>query len=45
MKFNIRGSKIEITEAIKNYIETKLSKLDKYFEDSENITANVLIKP
>lgn len=44
MKFNIRGSKLEVTEAIKNYIETKLSRIDKYFKNSEEITANVLIK-
>ena len=44
MKFNIRGSKIEVTESIKNYIEEKLSKLDKYFKNAEELTANVLIK-
>ena len=44
MNFNIRGSKLEVTEAIKNYIETKLSKLDKYFKDADELTANILIK-
>ena len=44
MKFNIRGSKLEVTEAIKNYIEEKLGRLNKYFKDAEDITANVLIK-
>lgn len=44
MKYNIRGSKLEVTEAIRSYIETKLGKLDKYFENPESITANVLIK-
>ena len=44
MKFNIRGSKLEVTEAINNYIETKLSRLNKYFKDSGEIEANVLIK-
>ncbi|MBP3765692.1 MAG: ribosome-associated translation inhibitor RaiA [Bacilli bacterium] len=44
MKFNIRGSKIDVTDAINNYIETKLARLNKYFKDSGDITANVLIK-
>lgn len=44
MKFNIRGKKIEVTEPIKNYIETKLGKLDKYFENPEELTANVVIR-
>lgn len=44
MKLNIRGSKIEITDAIKSYLESKISKLDKYFENPDEITANILIK-
>ena len=44
MKYNIRGEKIEITSAIKKYIEEKIGKLDKYFEDSDLLTVNVLIK-
>ena len=44
MKFNIRGSKLEVTDAIRSYIESKLSKLDKYLYNAEDITANVLIK-
>ena len=44
MKFNIHGKKLEVTDSIKTYIEEKLGRLDKYFEDPENITATVLIK-
>ena len=44
MKFNMRGSKIAITDAIRSYIETKIGKLDKYFEHPDDITANVLIR-
>lgn len=44
MKYNIRGSKMEVTDAIKSYIEDKIGKLDKYFENPDEITANVLIK-
>lgn len=44
MKFNIHGKKLDVTESIKNYIEEKIGRLDKYFENPENITATVLIK-
>lgn len=44
MKYLIRSQKNQNTEAIKEYIETKLSKLDKYFKDSDEIQANVLTK-
>ena len=43
MKYNIRGEKLVITDAIKDYTEEKLGKLDKYFKD-DDITANVLAK-
>ena len=43
MKYNIRGNKTEITESIRTYIESKIGKLDKYFEDHENLTANVVV--
>ena len=44
MKYNIRGEKIEITSAIRKYIEEKIGKLDKYFEDSDLLNVNVLVK-
>lgn len=44
MKINIRGNKIEITDSIRNYIEEKIGKLDKYFDRPEDISANVVIK-
>ena len=43
MKYNIRGDKMLITDAIKDYTETKLGRLEKYFKD-DDITANVLAK-
>lgn len=43
MKLNIRGDKLEITDAIRDYVEDKLGRLDKYFKGS-NINANVLLK-
>ncbi len=44
MKYIIRSAKIENTDAIKEYIENKLARLDKYFQDSDEIEANVLTK-
>ena len=44
MKYNIRGEKVEITPAIKSYIEDKIGKLDKYFENADDIEASVVIK-
>ncbi len=44
MKFNIRGNKVEITEPIKKYVEEKIGRLDKYFENPGSLTANVLVR-
>ena len=43
MKYNIRGDKMVITDAIKDYAESKLGKLEKYFKD-DDVTANVLTR-
>ncbi|TVY09343.1 ribosome hibernation-promoting factor, HPF/YfiA family [Paenibacillus cremeus] len=32
MKFNIRGENIEVTEALRDHVEKKLSRLERYFE-------------
>jgi putative sigma-54 modulation protein len=39
MKFNIRGENLKVTEAIKEYVERKIGKLEKYFENP--ITSDV----
>ena len=44
MKTNIHGNKLEITESIKSYIIEKLGKLDKYFENPEELTATISLK-
>ena len=44
MKFNIRGNKVKITEAINDYIENKIGRLGRYLENSDNIIANVVVK-
>ncbi|MFC4811604.1 ribosome hibernation-promoting factor, HPF/YfiA family [Paenibacillus sp. GCM10023250] len=32
MKYNIRGQRILVTDALRDYVEKKLSRLEKYFE-------------
>ena len=44
MIYNIRGDKILVTDAIKDYITEKLDRLNKYFDKPEEITANILVK-
>ena len=43
MVFNIRGNKVEVTEAIKAYVEKRIGRLDKYFENPSEMKANVLL--
>ncbi len=44
MEIIIRGDKIKITEAMNDYINDKLGKLEKYLENSETVRANVIVK-
>lgn len=44
MKLNIRGEKTEITQSMKKYAEEKLEKLDKYLENSDEVTGTLLFK-
>jgi putative sigma-54 modulation protein len=44
MKYDIHGDKLLITDAIRRYIEEKLSRLDKYFEKPSKITARIVLK-
>ena len=44
MELNIRGDKLVVTKAIKDYVTEKMSKLDKYFEEASKIKASILIK-
>ena len=44
LKLNIRGDKIEITPAMRDYIQAKLTKLLKYFGGADEIEINVVVK-
>ena len=43
MKYNIRGDKLVVTDAINSYVESKLDRLNKYFKE-DDILANVLLR-
>jgi putative sigma-54 modulation protein len=46
MKFSIRGEHLEVTAALRDYVEKKLSRLERYFEaplvSEVNVTLNVV---
>lgn len=44
MKVNIRGDKLEVTSAIKEYAINKINHLNKYFENADEIEAKVLVR-
>lgn len=44
MNITLRGDKIKITEAMQNYADEKLERLNKYFDDSDNVKANIVVK-
>ena len=44
MEIVIRGDKIKVTQAINDYLKDKLSKLEKYIEDYDNVRATVVVK-
>ena len=44
LKFNIRGENIEVTPAIRDYVEGKIERVERYFNEDLNATANVNLK-
>jgi len=43
MKYNIRGQRMEVTDALREYVEKKLSRLDKYFETPPHSDINITL--
>ena len=43
-RYNVRGENIEVTEAIRDYVEKKVGKLERYFSDAPDATAHVNLK-
>lgn len=44
MQIQIRGEKVDITNAMKKHVNEKIAKLDKYFENPEEIKCNILVR-
>lgn len=44
LNFNIRGENVEVTPAIREYVETKIEKVERYFSEGVNANANVNLK-
>ncbi|OYD08063.1 ribosome hibernation-promoting factor, HPF/YfiA family [Paludifilum halophilum] len=41
MKYNIRGNNIELTDALRDYVEKKASRMEKYFHSTSTTEAHV----
>lgn len=44
LNFNIRGENIEVTPAIREYVENKIEKIERYFNEDINANANVNLR-
>jgi len=44
LNFNIRGENIEVTPAIREHVENKIEKVERYFNEDVNANANVNLK-
>ncbi|WP_163654998.1 ribosome hibernation-promoting factor, HPF/YfiA family [Listeria sp. PSOL-1] len=44
LRYNIRGEKIEVTDAIRTYVEKKVEKLERYFTETPDANVHVNLK-
>ncbi|HEM3701852.1 TPA: ribosome-associated translation inhibitor RaiA [Streptococcus suis] len=44
IKFSIRGENLEVTEALRTYVEEKVAKIEKYFNEDQELNAKVNLK-
>lgn len=44
LTYNVRGENIEVTPAIRNYVEKKVGKIEKYFDEVPEASAHVNLK-
>ena len=44
INFNIRGENIEVTPAIRDYVESKIERVERYFSEDLNANANVNLR-
>ena len=44
IKFSIRGENLEVTDALHSYVEDKVAKIEKYFNENQELIAKVNLK-
>ena len=44
IKYSIRGENLEVTEAIRDYVVSKLEKIEKYFQAEQELDARINLK-
>ena len=44
LRYNVRGENIEVTDAIREYVEAKVGRVEKYFTDVPEANAHVNLK-
>ena len=44
IKYSIRGENLEVTEALRDYVVSKLKKIEKYFQADQELDARVNLK-
>lgn len=44
LNYNVRGENIEVTPAIRDYVESKVGKIEKYFDEMPEANAHVNLK-
>lgn len=44
IRVSISGKNLEITEALRSYVDKKISKLDKYLDDNRTASAEVMLR-
>ncbi|MGT2961342.1 ribosome hibernation-promoting factor, HPF/YfiA family [Streptococcus caballi] len=44
IKYSIRGENIEVTDAIRSYVESKLGRIEKYFNANQELDTRVNLK-
>ena len=42
MKYTIRGQKLEVTDAIRDYAVSRIDKMEKYFENPDEVSVKVV---
>src|SRR5690606_20994129 len=44
LQYNIKGDNVEVTPAVREYIEKKVDKIERYFPEGTNATAMINLK-